>query len=97
MTRKKTTKKRRREPGYSQTSAGVYAPDDLVPADKLRKGMKSATKKLEAIVSDLAAIDGDGYPISEVEVSASFDVNGKCLGFGVGGDVSVKLRLRPVA
>ncbi len=52
--------------------------------------MKSATKKLEAIVSDLAAIDGDGYPISEVEVSASFDVNGKFLGFGVGGDVSVK-------
>lgn len=36
------------------------------------------------------------YSIREIELSASFNADGKFMGFGVGSDMAIKIRISPI-
>ncbi|HVN77021.1 MAG TPA: hypothetical protein VMT19_11935 [Thermoanaerobaculaceae bacterium] len=86
---------------FALTAANVLVPERLasrtVPSTKLLKGLKAAKKQIEGAIDELASIMTNDYHISEIEISVSFDADGKFLGFGVGGAASVKVTIKPRA
>jgi len=83
--------------GYVRTNSGVLVPipANVIPAEKLRRGLPEARRQLEETIGHFLDALGDGYDIAEIELSASFSADGKFLGFGVGGAASMTLRIRP--
>jgi hypothetical protein len=83
------------------TKGGVILPasadDSLVPASKLRQGLKHAKLEIQNVLGDLASMLTEEYRIAEIELSASFSADGKFLGFGIGGDASIKVKIRPAS
>ncbi len=100
---KKTTAKKKpatkktasmEEPGYTRIGK-LYVPHDVanvVPASKLRKGFAKAGDEINITLDDITS---KIYGITEIELSASFNANGKFMGFGVGGAASIKIKFAP--
>jgi hypothetical protein len=83
--------------GFVRTSSGllVRLPGEVVPANKIKKGLSDARRQLEDTISDFIRSFGNDYEIAEIELMASFSADGKFLGIGPGGAASITLRIRP--
>ena len=84
-------------PGFVRSGGGLLVPlpEKVVPAGKLKKGIGDAKRYVEDMLTDFIQAMGEDYEVAEIELSASFSADGKFLGFGVGGDASIKLKIRP--
>jgi hypothetical protein len=94
----KTEPKKKAFPGFARNNSGIFVPDDyvkIVPASKLRQGFIKAKKEIEQIVKDIITTMTDDYGITEIELNASFNADGKFMGFGVGGAASIKIKIAP--
>ena len=69
----------------------------VVPASKLQNGIAKARQQISGVLQELIEATRDGYEITEIELAASFNADGKFLGFGVGGEMSISFKVRPVA
>jgi len=47
-------------------------------------------------VQEIVDTATNDYIISEIELTASFNAEGKFMGFGVGGEVSIVIKIKPV-
>jgi hypothetical protein len=99
-------KKIARPAGYAVSPGGrVWVPepvarktaDGVVPASKLQSGIAKAREQISGVLQELLEATRDGYEVTEIELSASFNADGKFLGFGVGGEMSICFKVRPVA
>ncbi len=100
--RKKTPARRsKRVPlGYLQSAGGLLIPAKVieqltpVPPDKIRSGLSKARTEIQKLMEALSELT-EGYTVSEIELAASFNADGKFLGIGVGGATTIKVRFRP--
>jgi hypothetical protein len=85
--------------GYKQSSVnGVYIPKNYnkpVPSNKLRAGFLKAKDEINDFVAEIVETMTKNYVISEIELSASFNADGKFMGFGVGGSATIKIKITP--
>ncbi len=84
--------------GYKETSSGIFVPDSPgkpVSPSKFTKGLKSAKSSIQEAISEFSDFITQEMEISEIELSISINAKGEFLGFGVGGDASVKIKIRP--
>jgi hypothetical protein len=98
--------KRSPAPGFSRNAGGLLLVPDLrsskqaepgvVSASKLQKGIAKAREQISGVLQELLDATRDGYEVTEIELSASFSADGKFLGFGVGGEMSIKFKVRPI-
>ncbi len=68
----------------------------LTPASKLRKGLSAAQAEIKESLQEIATLLTLNFEVAEIELSISFNADGKFLGFGVGGATSIKVKIRPV-
>jgi hypothetical protein len=67
-----------------------------IPAHRLQEGIPSAQRAVAELMESFGqSISGD-YDLSSLEVSVSFDENGRFIGFGRGGVASIQLTLSPL-
>jgi hypothetical protein len=99
-------KKVPRPAGYTVSPGGrVWVPEPIakkaaegvVPASKLQNGIARAREQISGVLQELLEATRDGYEVTEIELAASFNADGKFLGFGVGGEMSICFKVRPVA
>ncbi|HZF97752.1 MAG TPA: hypothetical protein VEY92_05835 [Pseudoxanthomonas sp.] len=91
-------------PGYTRNTTGkVLIPvkhnksaSGVVPASKLQNGISKAREQISGVLQELLEATRDGYEVSEIELSASFNADGKFLGFGIGGEMSITFKVRPI-
>ena len=57
--------------------------------------MKAARRQIDDSLDELLQVVAGPYRISSIELVVSFDVEGKFMGFGVGGATSMKLVIEP--
>jgi hypothetical protein len=87
--------------GYKPLGDGVIlVPDDgrpgnIVPPDKLAEGLSKAQRQIRKAIEEMVKVMTMNFSIHEIEFSASFSADGKFLGFGVGGEASIKVTIRP--
>ncbi len=89
--------------GHKLSAGGIFVPvsiadppiDGVVPANKLKKGLESAQKQITSLIQEIVDTATEDYRISEIELAASFNADGKFLGFGVGGEATIVIRIRP--
>lgn len=91
---------------FSQGKNGFFLPKNMVavaptpvpvPSNKLIAGITKAREDMQETLHAISeAFIGD-FDVAEIEISASFDVKGAFLGFGVGGAASIKIKLKPKA
>jgi len=83
-------------PGYEQKGA-IVVPSDFkpVPANKLLDGLEAAKPQIRRMVKVMADVFTGDYQVKEIELTASFSAEGKFLGFGVGGEASIKITIAP--
>jgi hypothetical protein len=89
---------RKPEPGFDRTKNGILVPSDRekpVPASKLRTGFRNAKKEIESMIEEVVGTMAQNYVICEIELAASFNADGKFMGFGVGGAATMKIKVRP--
>jgi hypothetical protein len=89
------------EPGFTVGAAGIQVPVKLqnaavVTPKALKTGLSKAKEAMKSTISDLVGSVADGFEITEMELSVSFDAKGSFLGFGVGGATSIKIKVKPV-
>jgi hypothetical protein len=98
-------KKIARPAGYTVSHGGrVLVPEPvarkaaegIVPASKLQNGIAKAREQISGVLQELLEATRDGYEVTEIELAASFNADGKFLGFGVGGEMSICFKVRPV-
>ncbi|MDX1527409.1 MAG: hypothetical protein R3337_02205 [Gammaproteobacteria bacterium] len=65
-----------------------------VPPAKIRSGLSKAQDEIKKLMEALSELT-EGYTVSEIELAASFNADGKFLGIGVGGATTIKVRFRP--
>lgn len=75
-------------------SASVIAMQP-VPAYKLKKGLEEAKKDITDMIEAISAALAESYNVGEVELAVGFNAEGKFLGFGEGGVVTIKIRIAP--
>lgn len=107
--RKKPVSKKRKAPskkgkkipiGYLQSAGGLLIPAKVgeevtpVPPAKIRSGLLKARDEIKKLMEALSELT-EGYTVSEIELTASFNADGKFLGIGVGGATAIKVRFRP--
>ena len=66
-----------------------------VPAGKLRQGMRDVKRQIDETLNDLIESLAGNYEIKEIKLVASFNADGKFLGFGVGGAASIEITICP--
>jgi hypothetical protein len=84
---------------YSATKSGLLVPRsamDTVKPDAMKKGIKIASEKIREMLNEFKSILTTDYGISEIKITASFDAEGKFLGFGVGGAASIEVTIKPM-
>lgn len=84
--------------GYRMYNGVLIKEADLpkpVDASSLRKGLEKAKKDIKSMINEIADIMTAQYNISEIELSVSFNAEGKFMGFGVGGATSIKIKIAP--
>ena len=89
---------KRKEPGYVRTTGGIFVPESTaepVAPGKLQKGLTKAAKEIDSLIDDILSSLSGSYDIEQIELDASFSADGKFMGFGVGGAVSVRIRVVP--
>ena len=67
-----------------------------VSAKKLQEGIPAANRALAAVMEEFGQQLVGEYDISEIEVPVSFDSDGRFIGFGPGGSLTIKLKLTPI-
>lgn len=99
--RKAPAKKGKQLPlGYLQSAGGLLIPAKVgeevtpVPPAKIRSGLLKAQDEIKKLMEALSELT-EGYTVSEIELAASFNADGKFLGIGVGGATTIKVRFRP--
>jgi hypothetical protein len=99
--KKKVAKKKAPPSGYTRNKGGkVLVPKDadvvdtVIEPSKLVAGIKKAKREVQNVADELADFV-DGYVVSEVSLTVSFNAEGKFLGVGVGGATSLELKLTP--
>ena len=86
--------------GYLEGSGGLLIPAKLsekvtpVAPAKIRSGLSKARTEIQKLMEELGELT-EGYTVSEIELAASFNADGKFLGIGVGGATTIKVRFRP--
>jgi hypothetical protein len=88
------------EPGYNQSKGGVLVPAgsesrSYVTTGKLQAGIESAKDQIKGTLQNIAAVFTQDFEVSEIELSVTFTADGKFLGFGTGGAMSVKVKISP--
>ena len=88
-------------PGHKLSPGGILVPESEikgtpVKADKLKDGIGAASKKIGELVQEIVDTSTEDYSISEIELTASFNADGKFMGFGVGGEASIVIKIKPV-
>lgn len=68
----------------------------LVSAQQLKAGIGQANRALAEVVEQFGHTLRGDYDIGALEVTVSFDAEGRFLGFGAGGATSMKLSLTPL-
>jgi hypothetical protein len=91
--------------GYRRSSTGTLAVPvktfeeeaaaGVVPAGKLQAGIKKASEQISEVLQQLADAAAENFEITEIELAASFSADGKFMGFGVGGEMSITFRVKP--
>ena len=66
-----------------------------VPGGKLRQGMREVKHQIDETLNDLIESLTGNYEITEIKLVASFNADGKFLGFGVGGAASIEITICP--
>ena len=67
----------------------------VLPA-RIRDGVKRARKEIVAVLDEVTNISSeDEFYVKEIELTLSFDENGRFIGIGTGGVATVKVRLAP--
>jgi hypothetical protein len=66
-----------------------------VTTGKLQKGIESAKDQIKGTLQNIAAVFTQDFEVSEIELSVTFTADGKFLGFGTGGAMSVKVKIQP--
>ncbi|WP_040393958.1 hypothetical protein [Cellvibrio sp. BR] len=93
--------------GFTKSDAGVYMPEvqakrvsprikQVVPASKIKAGMSKAQIAIKEAVESFSEALTEEYSITEIELAISFNAEGKFLGFGVGGETSITVKIAPV-
>ncbi|HHQ4453414.1 hypothetical protein V6S06_13460 [Aeromonas hydrophila] len=86
-------------PGYTESKGGLYVPDDgsssYVATGKLQAGIESAKEQIKGTLKNIASLFTQDFEVSEIELSVTFSADGKFLGFGTGGAMSAKVKIRP--
>ena len=79
--------------------AALWLPEDIapVPVVKLQKGLAAARDDLQGILGEIVETFTEDYRIAEIELSVSFNAEGKFLGIGIGGEASITVRIAPTA
>lgn len=93
----------RSSPTHKLSPGGVLVPEStvtgssesLVSASKLQRGLASAKTQITNLIQEIVDTATEDYEISELEFAASFNADGKFLGFGVGGEATIVIRIRP--
>lgn len=67
-----------------------------VPIYKLKKGFEAAQADIIEMINAVAGALSDSGHVSEVELSVSFNRDGKFIGFGAGGAATIKVRIAPM-
>ena len=89
-------------PRFSPPSPRSEAPAARAPVAKavsvqqLKAGIGQANKALAEVVEQFGTTLRGDYDIGAIEVSVSFDADGRFMGFGSGGAASMKLSLTPL-
>ncbi|MCB0747042.1 MAG: hypothetical protein KDC52_17575 [Ignavibacteriae bacterium] len=84
--------------GYEANNSGLIVPVGVskpVPVNNLKKGFNSAKKEINSFIDDITSTFTESYIINEIELSASFNADGKFMGFGVGGAATITIRIKP--
>ena len=88
------------EPGYNPSKGGILVPigsesPSYVTTGKLQAGIESAKDQIKGTLQNIAAVFTQDFEVSEIELSVTFTADGKFLGFGTGGAMSVKVKISP--
>ncbi|HVN95805.1 MAG TPA: hypothetical protein VMT62_05215 [Syntrophorhabdaceae bacterium] len=84
------------EQKYRLDRGGLYLPDGVVDPSALKKGFAKAKTEIRSMIDEVAGLVVSGeHKVSEIELSVSFSADGKFLGFGVGGETSIKIKIVP--
>lgn len=67
----------------------------IVPASKLSAGLEASQAQIKKSLQNLASVFTQDFVVSEIQLSVSFSAEGKFLGFGAGGAMTVKVKIRP--
>ena len=103
VSRKKKVKRPKGERlpfGYLESAGGLLIPARIgeevmpVPPAKIRSGLAKAQDEIKKLMEALSELT-EGYTVSEIELAASFNADGKFLGIGVGGATTIKVPSRP--
>lgn len=92
----------RTELGYKPHENGeVLVPvsfdtDHVVSPNKLIAGIEASRDQIKKTLRNLTSVFVEDFEVSEIELAVSFSADGKFLGFGVGGSMSVKVKIRPM-
>jgi len=83
---------------FAENEDGLFVPYHLyrpVPAGKLMEGFEKAKSQIKRMTKEIVSTMKQDYIISEIELSASFNADGKFMGFGVGGAATIKIKISP--
>ncbi len=99
-TAKKATFAAKPDPGYNPSKGGILVPigsesHSYVKTGKLQAGIESAKDQIKGTLQNIAAVFTQDFEVSEIELSVTFTADGKFLGFGTGGAMSVKVKISP--
>lgn len=88
------------ELGYNQSKGGILVPagsesPSYVSTGKLQAGIENAKDQIKGTLQNIAAVFTQDFEVSEIELSVTFTADGKFLGFGTGGAMSVKVKISP--
>jgi hypothetical protein len=71
-------------------------PTAVIPASKLSAGLAASQTQIKKSLQELASVFTQDFVVSEIQLAMSFSAEGKFLGFGAGGAMSVKVTIRPI-
>jgi hypothetical protein len=97
------TKSRGAPSSYIETEQGLWVPTSAVrpppvKVDKIEKGLDRAQQGIRRVIAKLAAtLTKDEYEVAEIQLQLGFNADGKFMGFGVGTNTTVTVKIRPVA
>ena len=88
------------ELGYTVQPSGLHVLTEsttstVITPGKLQVGIESAKSQIKSTLQNLATVFTEDFEVAEIELSVTFSADGKFLGFGTGGAMSIKVKIRP--